>query len=84
MENKLNKNDLIYKTYNKEKNVMTVISNETLTPVLRKEFLNIHATIEYGFTLKHVRDMIIIYSQMHRTNKYSQRSSIIWPVWLNG
>ena len=26
-------------------------------PVLSKEFLDIHATIEYGFTLKHVRDM---------------------------
>ena len=23
------------------------------------------------------------YSQMHRTYKYSQHSSIIWPVWLN-
>ena len=21
---------------------------------------------------------------MHRTDKYSQHSSIIWPVWLNG
>ena len=24
------------------------------------------------------------HSQMHRTDKYSQHSSIIWPVWLNG
>ena len=24
------------------------------------------------------------YIQMHRTDKYSQHSSIIWPVWLNG
>ena len=24
------------------------------------------------------------YSQMHRTYKYSQHSSIIWPVWPNG
>ena len=24
------------------------------------------------------------YSQMHRTDKYSQHSSIIWPVWPNG
>ena len=39
--------------------------------------------IECGFTLKRVRDMIRIYSQMHRTDKYSQHSSIIWPVWLN-
>ena len=31
-----------------------------------------------------VRDMIKTYNQMHRTDKYSQHSSIIWPVWLNG
>ena len=28
--------------------------------------------------------MIITYSQMHCTDKYSQHSSIIWPVRLNG
>ena len=39
---------------------------------------------ECGFTLKGVRDMIRTYSQMHRTDKYSEHSSIIWPVWLNG
>ena len=42
------------------------------------------ATLECGFTLKLVRDMIITYSQMHRTDKFSQHSSIIWPNWLNG
>ena len=36
------------------------------------------------FTLKRVRDMIRTYIQMDRTDKYSQHSSIIWPVWLNG
>ena len=25
----------------------------------------------------------LLYSQMHRADKYSQHSSIIWPVWLN-
>ena len=40
--------------------------------------------MECGFTLKRVRDMIIAYKQMHRTGKYSQHSSITWPVWLNG
>ena len=40
--------------------------------------------VECGFTLKLVRDMIKRYNQMHRTDKYSQHSSIIWPVWLNG
>ena len=41
-------------------------------------------TTDCEFTLKLVRYMIITYSQMHRTDKYLQRSSIIWPVWLNG
>ena len=49
-----------------------------------KEFLEMQATIECGFTLKRERDMIRTYSQMHRTDNYSQHSSIIWPVWLNG
>ena len=26
----------------------------------------------------------LIFFQMHHTDKYSQHSSIIWPVWLNG
>ena len=54
------------------------------TTTSSKEFLDIQATIECGFTLKRVRDMIITYSQMHRTDKFSQHSSIIWPAWLNG
>ena len=32
-------------------------------PVLSKEFLDIQATIECRFTLKRIRDMIIIYSE---------------------
>ena len=40
-------------------------------------------SVRCGFTLKLVRDMIITYSQMHRKDKYSQQSSIIWPVWQN-
>ena len=54
------------------------------TTASSKEFLYIQASIECGFTLKRVRDMIKTYSQMHRTDKYSQHSSIIWPAWLNG
>ena len=34
-------------------------------------------------TLKCICD-IRRYSQMHRTDKYWQQSSIIWPVWLKG
>ena len=48
-----------------------------MTPALSKEFLDIQATVECGFTLKLVRDMIKTYNQMHRTDKYSQLSSII-------
>ena len=51
---------------------------------LHKEFFDIQATIECGFTLKWVRHMIRTYNEMHRTDKYSQHSSIIWPFWLNG
>ena len=40
--------------------------------------------MEWTFTLKRVRDMIITYSQMYHTDKYSHHSSIIWPAWLNG
>ena len=46
--------------------------------------LDIQASIECGFTLKRVRAMIKTCSQMHRTDRYSQHSLIIWPVWLNG
>ena len=49
-----------------------------------KELLEIQATIDCRFTLKSVSDMIIRYNQMLHTEKYSQHSSIIWPVWLNG
>ena len=40
-------------------------------------------TIEWGFTLTLVRDIITTCSQMHRTDQNSQHSSVIWPVWLN-
>ena len=62
----------------------TVTSPSDFAPASSKEFLDIQATIECGFTLKRVRDMIKTYSQMYRTDKYSQHSSIIWPAWLNG
>ena len=49
-------------------------------PDSSKKFLEIQATTECGFTLKRVRHMIRTWSQIHRTYKYSQDSSIIWPV----
>ena len=54
-----------------------------IAPASSKEFLDIQATLECGFTLKGVSYMIRTYSQMHRTDKYSQHNSIILPVWLN-
>ena len=45
---------------------------------------DIQATIECWFTLKRVRDVIRAYSQMHRRDKYSRHSPIIWPAWPNG
>ena len=51
---------------------------------LKLQFLDIQATIECGFTLKPVHGMMIIYSLVHLIDKYSQHSSIVWPVWLNG
>ena len=55
-----------------------------LSCIVSKEFLEIQATREPGFTLKLVRDVIITYNQMHSTDKYSHNSSIIWPVLLIG
>ena len=55
-----------------------------MAPDSSKEFLDIQATVECGFTLKFVRDMIKTYNQMYRTDKYSQHSSIIWQVCPNG
>ena len=37
-----------------------------------------------SFTLKRVRDMTRTYSQVHRTDKYSQHSSINCSIWPNG
>ena len=64
--------------------MVTVTWTSDIAPVSSKEFPIIHGTVECGFTLKRARDMIRTYSQMHRTDKYSQRSTIIWPIWLNG
>ena len=60
-------------------NPVAVTETSDIASVSSKEFLDM-----CGFTLKYVRDMIRANSQMHRTNKYSQQNSIIWPVWLNG
>ena len=59
-------------------------STSDFAPASSKKFLDIQAAIESGFTLKCVRGMIRTYNQTHCTDKHSQHSSIIWPIWLNG
>ena len=44
-------------------NPVAVTSPSDFAPASSKEFLDIQATIECGFTLKRVRDMIITYSK---------------------
>ena len=53
-------------------------------PASSKKFLDIQATIECGFTPKHIHDMTRTYNQMYNTDKYSEHSSILWQVRLNG
>ena len=43
---------------------VAVTSPSDFAPALSKEFLDIQATIECGFTLKRVRDMTRTYSQL--------------------
>ena len=43
-----------------------------------------NTTAECGFTLKHVRDMIRTYSQIHCTDKCPQPCTIVCKGWLNG
>ena len=61
----------------------STLYSSDFVPFLSKEFLKIQATIECGFILKGIRGMIRTHSQMHRTDKYSQNSSVICPPWLN-
>ena len=43
---------------------IAVTSTSDIAPVLSNEFLDIQVTLECGFTLKRVRDMIRTYSQI--------------------
>ena len=65
-------------------NLVALTQISDVVPFLSKEFLEIQAKIESGFTLKDVRDITRTYSQMHRTDKYIRFSSIIWSVSPNG
>ena len=64
--------------------LVALTSTSDFASALTKDFGDIQATIESGFTLKRVRDITKIHCQIHGTDKYSKYSSIIWPVWLNG
>ena len=48
------------------------------------EIFDIQATLECEFTLKRLHDMRTTYSQMQFRNKFSQHSSIFFPIWLSG
>ena len=47
---------------------IAVTSPSDFAPALSKEFLDIQATIECGFTLKRVRDMTRTYSQKKKVS----------------
>ena len=62
---------------------LAVTETSDFTPALSKGFLDVQATIECGFALKRVRDMIRTYNPVHHKVKYSQKRTFIWPVGLN-
>ena len=61
---------------------VAVTSPSDFAPASSKEFLDIQATIECGFTLKRVCDMTRTYSQMHHTDKYSEHRTSL-AKWLS-
>ena len=65
-------------------NPVAVTQTSDFAPASSKEYLDIQAIIDCGFTLKRVSHITRTCSQMHGTNNYSEHSSIIWPVWPNG
>ena len=54
--------------------------NFTLRACFKQRVRWQRATTECGFTLKRVHDMARTYSEMHRTDKYSEQCSITWPI----
>ena len=63
---------------------VVVIHTSDFAPVLSKEIIDILPTIECGFSVKRICHMKNTYSQMSRTDKYSQLTSTISSVWQNG
>ena len=64
--------------------LIAVIKTTDFAAVSSNEMVNIHRIEDCGLKLKFVHYMTETYSQMHCTDKYSPRSSIIWSVLLNG
>ena len=58
-------------------NPVAVTYTSDIAPASRKEFLDIQASIACRFTLKLLGDIIKTCSQIHRTDRYLQYSSII-------
>ena len=67
----MSRNSLLQTGTLSEVKVTAITLTSDILPVLSKEFLDIQATMECGFTLKHVSDMIKTYCQIHRKDKYS-------------
>ena len=63
---------------------VAVTSPSASAPASSEELLDIQATIECGFSVKRECDMKGTYSQTHRTDKYSENSWKILPVWQSG
>ena len=80
----MSRNSLLKTGRISEVKVIAVTLTSDNVPVWSKEFLDIQATMECGFTLNCICDIIRTYSQIHHTDKYSWHSSIIFPVWING
>ena len=53
---------------------VAVPSPSDFAPALSKEFFDIHATKECGYTMNRVRDMTRTCSQMDGTDNYSEQS----------
>ena len=61
---------------------VAVTSTLDFASVLEKQCLDIQPNIERGFNVKSELDVIKLYSQIELTEKFSQDSAIIGPIWL--
>ena len=68
----------------KTSNSPTLLPNLSEKIKLKRSYKSSDCNLECGFTLKRVCDMTRTYSQMHRTDKHSEHSSIIWQIRPNG